>query len=53
MELTARQTIIIAILVLFIGKYLNKKIVLLQNYNIPEPVTGVVLASFIFADIYF
>ena len=53
MELTTRQTIIIAILVLFIGKYLNKKIGLLQNYNIPEPVTGGVLASLIFAFIYF
>jgi ESS family glutamate:Na+ symporter len=53
MELTARQTIIIAILVLFIGRYLNKKIGLLQNYNIPEPVTGGVLASLIFAFIYF
>ncbi len=53
MELSARQTIIIAILVLFIGKYLNKKIGLLQNYNIPEPVTGGVLASLIFAFIYF
>jgi len=53
MELTARQTIIVAILVLFIGKYLNKKIGPLQNYNIPEPVTGGVLASLIFAIIYF
>ena len=53
MELTARQTIIFAILVLFIGKYLNKKIGLLQNYNIPEPVTGGVLASLVFAFIYF
>ncbi len=52
-ELTARQTIVIAILVLFIGKYLNKTIGLLQNYNIPEPVTGGVLASLIFAFIYF
>jgi ESS family glutamate:Na+ symporter len=53
MELTARQTIIIAILVLFIGKYLNRKVGLFQNYNIPEPVTGGVLASLIFAFIYF
>ncbi|MFA9419182.1 MAG: sodium/glutamate symporter [Gammaproteobacteria bacterium] len=53
MDLDARQTIIIAILVLFIGKYLNKKIGLFQNYNIPEPVTGGVLASLIFAIIYF
>ncbi len=45
MELTARQTIIIAILILFIGKYLNRRIGLFQNYNIPEPVTGGVLAS--------
>ena len=53
MELTARQTIIIAILVLFIGKYLNNRIGPLQNYNIPEPVTGGVLASLVFAFIYF
>jgi ESS family glutamate:Na+ symporter len=53
MELDTRQTIVIAILVLFIGKYLNQKVRLFQHYNIPEPVTGGVLASLIFAFIYF
>ena len=53
MELDTRQTVIIAILVLFIGKQLNQKIRLFQHYNIPEPVTGGVLASLIFALIYF
>ena len=43
--LDARQTIVIAILVLFLGKYLNRKIGFLAENNIPEPVTGGVLAS--------
>ncbi|RLD75769.1 MAG: hypothetical protein DRJ10_14690, partial [Bacteroidetes bacterium] len=38
MELDSRQTIIVAVLVLFLGKYLNKKFNILRKYNIPEPV---------------
>jgi len=52
MELDSRQTIIIAILVLFLGKYLNKKINILRKYNIPEPVTGGLIASLLFGLIY-
>lgn len=52
-ELGSRQTLIIAILVLFLGKWLNKKIPFLRNYNIPEPVTGGVLASLFFGAFYF
>ena len=48
MELDSRQTIIVAILVLFLGKYLNKKINILRKYNIPEPVTGGIVASLFF-----
>jgi len=48
MELDSRQTIIVAILVLFLGKYLNKKIKVLRKYNIPEPVTGGLVASLFF-----
>lgn len=54
-DFDARVTIMIAILVLFLGKLLNRKVVFFQNYNIPEPVTGGVLASLIltaFASIY-
>ena len=48
MELDSRQTIIVAILVLFLGKYLNKKFGFLRKYNIPEPVTGGLVASLFF-----
>lgn len=41
-----------AVLVLFLGKYLNKKINFLRKYNIPEPVTGGFIASLIFGLIY-
>ena len=52
MELDSRQTIIVAILVLFLGKYLNKKINILRKYNIPEPVTGGLVASLFFGLLY-
>lgn len=45
MNVTPRLTLIIAILVLFLGKAINKKVGFLRYYNIPEPVTGGVLAS--------
>ena len=48
MELDGRQTIIVAILVLFLGKFLNKKFKFLRKYNIPEPVTGGLVASLFF-----
>ena len=52
-ELDGRQTVILAILVLFLGRYLNRKIDFLREYNIPEPVSGGILASLISAAIYF
>ncbi|TPH17298.1 sodium/glutamate symporter [Litorilituus lipolyticus] len=52
MELDSRQTIILAVLVLFLGRFLNGKIQFLQKYNIPEPVTGGVIASVLFSCIY-
>ena len=51
--LDPRQTLIIAILVLFLGKYLNKKFAFLREFNIPEPVTGGVLVSILLGAIYF
>ncbi|MCK5780970.1 MAG: sodium/glutamate symporter [Flavobacteriales bacterium] len=53
MELDSRQTIIIAILVLFFGKFLNSKFEFLRKLNIPEPVSGGVLVSVLFGVIYF
>ena len=53
LELDSRQTIILAILVLALGRYLNRKIDFLREYNIPEPVSGGILASLLSAAIYF
>ena len=52
MEFDPRQTTIVAILVLFLGKYLNKKVSILRKYNIPEPVTGGLVASLFFGLLY-
>lgn len=52
MEFNIRETIILAIMVLFLGKDLNLRMPFLRNYNIPEPVTGGVLASLFFSLIY-
>lgn len=53
LELDSRQTIILAILVLALGRYLNRKVRFLREYNIPEPVSGGILASLLSAAIYF
>ncbi len=37
------------ILVLFVGKWLNQRVALLREYNIPEPVTGGLLFAVVFA----
>ncbi len=52
MELDARQTLIVAILVLFLGRFLNDQIRLVREYNIPEPVTGGLLASLLVGLLY-
>lgn len=52
MTLDGRETLILAVLVLFLGKYVNQKIVFLKTYNIPEPVTGGIIASIITCFIY-
>jgi len=50
--LDGRQTVVLAILVLFLGKFLTRKITFLRNYNIPEPVSGGLIASIVFGLIY-
>ena len=52
-ELGSLQTLIVAILVLYTGKWLNRFIPFLREYNIPEPVTGGILASLAFGVFYF
>lgn len=52
MELDARQTLIVAILVLYLGRYTNSRLRLLREYNIPEPVTGGLIASMLFGLVY-
>jgi ESS family glutamate:Na+ symporter len=51
-QFSQRQTIIMAILVLYLGKYLSKNIKFLQDYNIPDAVVGGVLAS-LFLGLFF
>ncbi len=53
MSFDGRETLVLAILTLFLGKFLNHRIAFLKSYNIPEPVTGGVLASVGFALLYF
>jgi len=53
LEFDARQTVIIAIVVLLIGKLLRNKIAFFQKYNIPEPVIGGIIASLIFSGFFF
>jgi len=48
MDLSIRQTLIVAILIFFLGKFINRKVAFFRNYNIPEPVTGGILASLFF-----
>lgn len=48
MDLGPRQAIIIAILVLFLGKYLTSKIAFPREYNIREPVSGGLIVSIAF-----
>ncbi len=43
----AYYTLIVAVIVLFIGKFLVNKIPFLRKYNIPEPVVGGLVAAFI------
>ena len=52
MAFDGKETLILAILTLFLGKFLNSKVGPLRAYNIPEPVTGGVLASVVFALLY-
>lgn len=53
MDFDGRETTILAILVLFLGRFINKKIHFFRHYSIPEPVTGGVLASIFFSSLYF
>ena len=53
MELDQRQTLILAILVLFLGRWLNRHCRPLREWNIPEPVTGGLIASVAFGIAHF
>jgi len=48
-----RQTIILAVIVFFLGRYLVRKVDILARYNIPEPITGGIIASLFFSLLYF
>ncbi len=44
-DLPASYTIIVSILVMFLGEWLTRRVSLLSRLNIPEPVTGGILAA--------
>jgi ESS family glutamate:Na+ symporter len=44
-NLDSHHTLILAILVLFLGRWVNSRIDWLRDYGIPEPVTGGLIAS--------
>ncbi len=52
LHLDSFMTVTIGILVLFIGRRINRMSTLLQEFSIPEPVTGGILFSLLFALIY-
>ena len=52
LQLEPRTTLIIAILVLFLGRLLNDRVRFFRDYNIPEPVTGGLLASLLVGLLY-
>ena len=45
MTLDDHDTLILAILVLFLGRWVNRRLHWLREYGIPEPVTGGLIAS--------
>lgn len=46
--LTPSLSLLLAVLVLLVGRVLNQKIAFLSRYNIPEPVAGGLLAAILF-----
>ncbi|MDE3270724.1 sodium/glutamate symporter [Pseudoalteromonas sp. G4] len=53
MVLDERTTLMTAIVVYFLGKWLNRRFKVLQQFNIPEAVTGGILAASISAFLYY
>ncbi len=47
-DFSTQNTLLLAILVLFIGKLINRKVPFFRDYDIPEPVTGGLFVSIIF-----
>ena len=52
LTLDGRQTVIVAILAMYLGKLVNSKVEFLRHYHIPDAVTGGVVASILFGLIY-
>jgi len=52
LQISIIETLIIALLILFAGYFLNSKIKVLQDNNIPEPVVGGIVFSILSAILY-
>jgi ESS family glutamate:Na+ symporter len=53
LQLNGMFTVTLGIIVLFVGKRLNDAVGFLREFSIPEPVTGGLLFSILFAAVYF
>jgi ESS family glutamate:Na+ symporter len=47
-----RVTMVIAVLAIFLGRFVNARVTFLRTYQIPDPVTGGVVASILFGLMY-
>ena len=52
-QLTQAQTLLLAMVVFFIGTYLHAKVDFIKNYNIPEPVVGGIFAALVLTTIHY
>jgi ESS family glutamate:Na+ symporter len=50
--LDGRVTVIVAIFALYLGKFVNARVAFLRTYQIPDPITGGVVASILFGLLY-
>ena len=50
--LDARETVVIAIIAVYLGRFVNARVAFLRTYQIPDSITGGIVASILFGLIY-
>ncbi len=51
-QINELESLLIAIIVLFLGYFINTKVTVLRKYNIPEPIVGGLIVAVIIALIH-